>query len=110
MKDPKADEVLRIRLKYDWLVLLYGLFVCVVQLVYPREIDDFLIILAFFAFVEVFNVSTYRNLKKGGDGFITMVGVTLNQDASFLWIIACILLDFFIILIFSLVFFIKQPV
>lgn len=104
MKDPKAAELVRIRLKYDWVVLLFGVLCILLQLIYPRHLDGFLFFLGCFVFVEVFEASVYRKLKNGGEGFHMLGTRRLDQKDGFESVLICIIIEFFLLFVGSLVF------
>lgn len=106
MEDPKAAELIRIRLKYDWIVLLFGLICGLIQLIYPRKLDAFLIFLGCFVFVEVFEVSVFRKLQKGGSSYHMLGSRRLNQQDGFESVLICILLELFLLSVGLLVFFV----
>jgi hypothetical protein len=113
MNDPKAAELVRIRLKYDWIVLLFGLLCLSIQLTYPRNLDGFLFFLGCFVFVEVFEVSAYRKLQKGGTGYHMLGTRRLDQDDGFESVLLCIILEsllFFVGSLFFLLDVVKQNV
>ncbi len=104
MKDPKAAKLIRIRLKYDWVVLLFGLLCLLIQLIYPRNLDGFLFFLGCFVFVEVFEASVYRKLQKGGSSYHMAGSRRLDQLDGFESVLICIILEFLVLSVGSLVF------
>ena len=104
MNDSKAAELVRIRLKYDWVVLLFGVLCILFQLIYPRHLDGFLFFLGCFVFVEVFEASVYRKLKNGGDGFHMLGTRRLDQQDGFESVLICIILEFLLLFGGSLIF------
>ena len=82
MKDIKAAVAIRIRLKYDWIVILYGLLCGFAQIICKGDLGYFLIVLGAFMFVEIFAVALYRKLQNGGEGYHMQIAQTLDQQTG----------------------------
>ena len=105
MKNPKAAEVVRLRLKYDWLVQFYCFLCILIQLVYKGNWEVFLILVMYFFIVEISIVSTYRKLKNGGEGYHALVSSTLDQNTSTGMVMVAVFCDFVFLLTASWIFF-----
>ena len=104
MQDANAALVIKIRLKYDWIVLLFG-FLCVfIQLFYKCNYNYFPYFVGVFIFVEVFNVALYRKLQSGGDGYHMQSRMTLDQQSGVGLILFCMVFDFAILSAFSIIY------
>jgi fatty acid desaturase len=102
MKNLEAAELVRIRLKYDWIVLLYGFFCLLVQFFLPSNLNFFLLVVGSFIFVEIFNVRLFRKLLHEGEGYHIFSQHTLDQNSSFGAVLICIVLELAVLLITSL--------
>jgi hypothetical protein len=109
MKDPRAAELLRRRLKYDWIVLFFGLFCVLLLLFTARSFDGFLFFLGCFVYVEMFSMSDYRKLQKGGEVHHTGISQILDQDVDAGTIFLCLIMDAFILILGTLAFFFMDP-
>jgi hypothetical protein len=109
MKDPRAAELLRTRLKYDWVALLFGLFCVLLLLFTARSFDGFLFFLGCFVYVEVFSMSDYRKLLAGGEVHHTGISQTLDQNTDIGKIFLCMIMDAFVLILGTLVFFFMDP-
>ncbi len=83
MKDNLAAEIIRIRLKYDWIVLMCGSACVLVQLVYPGDWKFFLLVVMAFVVAEAFGVPGYRKLMNGGEAYHMVIKCELDQDSKF---------------------------
>ena len=106
MKDIEAADLIKIRLKYDWTILLFGFLCLLIQLFFPSNLEFFLILVGAFVFVEILNTSIFRKLKRGGDqkDYYMFSGMYLNQNSSFGAVLFCITIDFFIFSVTSFAF------
>lgn len=102
MKDANAEAAIRMRLKYDWIVWVYGLFCVLAQLLYQGDLGYFLLVVGSFVFVEVFEVSVYRKLQEGGEGYHMLTSQTLDMQTSFGFVLFCMFLEFVLLLATSL--------
>jgi hypothetical protein len=102
MKSLEAAELVRTRLKYDWIVLLYGFFCLLVQFFLPSNLNFFLFVVGSFIFVEIFNVRLFRKLLYGGEGYHIFSQHTLDQNSSFGFVLICIIMELIVLLITSL--------
>lgn len=102
MKDPKAAAAIQMRLKYDWIVLLYGFFCVLVQFFYQSDLGYFGLFVGSFIFVEVFEVSVYRKLNVGEESYHMLGSKILDQHTSFGFLLMCMLFEFALLLITSL--------
>jgi hypothetical protein len=105
MKNPKAAEIIRLRLKYDWIVLLYGILCILIQFIYKGNWEVFLILVMYFVIVEISIVSTHRKLKNGGEGYHALVSSTLDQDTSTGMVMVAVFFEFVFLLTASWIFF-----
>lgn len=105
MNDPKAAELLRKRLKYDWVVLLFGLFCALLMLFTARNFNGFLFFLGCFVYVELLSVPAYRKLLVGDEVFHLGTKQILDQDDDIGKVFLCMLMDAFVLTCGSLVFF-----
>ncbi len=104
MNDPKAAAAIQMRLKYDWIVLIYGLLCVLVQFLYQGDLGYFGLFLGSFVFVEVFEVSVYRKLNVGGEGYHMLGSKILDQNTSFGFLLLCMFYEFALLLMMSLFF------
>lgn len=104
MKNSDAAELIRIRLKYDWIVLLYGFFCLLIQFFFLSNLNFFLLVIGAFIFVEIFNVGVFRKLQRGGEGYHMFSKQSLDQDSSFGAVLFCIIMEFFVLSATSLTF------
>jgi hypothetical protein len=102
MKDLRAKELIKNRLKYDWIVLLYGSFCLLIQFLFLSNLEFFLFVVGSYVFVEIFNVRLYRKLLQGGEGYHMFSKQSPDQDSSFGTLLFCIIMDFAVILVTSL--------
>lgn len=102
MRDPNATTAIRIRLSYDWIVLLYGLLCVFIQMICKGDWDYFLLVVGAFVFVEVVGVSLYRKLQNGGEGYHVHSGQTLDQETGVGFVVFCMAFDFAILAAISL--------
>jgi hypothetical protein len=107
MNDPSADRIIATRLKYDWVVLLYGFFCVLIQLIYQGEWTYFFVVLGAFIFVEIFEVSVYQKLQNGGEEYHMLSSQILDQETSFGFLVICMILDFVLILFTSFKFLVE---
>jgi hypothetical protein len=107
MKDPKSSAAIEMRLKYDWVVLLFGLLCVVAQLLFEGDLVYFFASIGFFAMVEIFSVRTYRNLLKGGEGCHMQTRQTLDQQSSVELLVFCMAVDLVFLTAFFIIFFVK---
>ena len=107
MKNPKAAELVRVRLKYDWIVLFCGLLIALLQYIYQGDLPIFAMVVVTFAWVEIFEVQVYRNLKNGGVGFHSIATRSMDQDTSFGDLLMAVILEFLALFTMSLFFLIK---
>lgn len=107
MKSAGAAAAIRIRLKYNWIVQLYGLLCILIQLVFKGNWEYFFLLCGAFFLVQVFEVSVYRKLQNGGEGMHWIADQTLNQNSSSDSIFVRIVLELAIIVFVSLYFLIK---
>ena len=107
MKDPNSAKAIEVRLKYDWIVLLFGSLCVLMQLLLQGEWKYFFALVGFFVLVEVSSVAAYRNLLNGEDGFHLLSNQTVSQQASFGRIILCMVFDFVALIAFSMIFLVK---
>jgi hypothetical protein len=104
MKDINAAAAIGMRLRYDWIVLLYGLFCVLVEILCKGDLGYFLLVVGIFVLVEVFAVSVYRKLQDGGEGYHSLTSQTLDQESSVGSVVFCMVFDFAILLTISLSF------
>jgi hypothetical protein len=104
MKNPKAAELVRVRLKYDWIVLFWGFLCTLIQFIYQGDLTDFFVFVGVFALVEIFEVGVYRKLKNGGEGYHMLTSNTLNQNTSLGYLLAAMSLELIFLLAVSLIF------
>ena len=109
MKDPKAAVVIRTRLKYDWIVLLYGLLCVSIQLIFLGNLGNFLLLIGAFVYVEVFEVSVYRKLRNGGEEYHMLLSRILDQQTSVAALGFGIALEFVVLAMFSINFLVNIP-
>jgi hypothetical protein len=83
MKSAGAAEAIRIRLKYNWIVQLYGLLCVLIQFVCKGNWEYFFLLCGAFFLVQVFGVPVYRELQNGGEAMHWIADQTLNQNSSF---------------------------
>lgn len=107
MKNSKATEAVRIRLKYDWIVLFCGFLCVLIQFIFQGNLGNFLVFVGVFIFVEIFEVSVYRKLKNGGEGYHMLTSNTLGQDTSLGYLLAAMFLELALLLAVSLIFLVK---
>lgn len=107
MKDPNADLILEKRLKYDWAVLVFGIFCIAIQLIAKVDLNYFLSLVGVFVLVEGSSVASYKKLRAGGEGHHLPSTHTLHQGTSAGFILFCIVFDFLLLVSFSLIFFFK---
>jgi hypothetical protein len=93
MKDPKAAAVIRMRLKYDWIVLIYGGFCILIQLIGKGDWEYFFILISVFVFTEVFTAGAYRKLQAGGEGYHVHSRQSLDQSTGVGLILFCMIFD-----------------
>ncbi len=105
MKNPRAAEVVRLRLKYDWIILLYGILCTLIQFIYKGDWETFLLLGLYFFIVEICIVSTYRKLKNGGEGYHPLVSRILDQDTSTGLVMVGVFFEFVFLLVASWNFF-----
>jgi fatty acid desaturase len=102
MKVLEAAKLVSIRLKYDWIVLLYGFFCLLIQFFLPSNLNFFLLVVGSFIFVEFFNVRLFRKLQHGGEGYHMFSQQTLDQSSSFGAVLFCIIMELVVLSITSL--------
>ena len=107
MKNPKAAALVRVRLKYDWIVLFCGLLLALLQYIYQGHLGIFAIVVGTFAWVEIFEVQVYRSLKNGGVGFHGIATKCMDQDTSFGDLLTAVILEFLALFSMSLFFLIN---
>jgi hypothetical protein len=105
MRDSKAAAAVIARIKYDWIVLLYGLFCVLFQFVHPRDSEGFLLLVGVFVLIEGFCVSAFRKLQKGDEGYHVLSKQFLTQQSSAGSIYFCIAMEFALLIGISPVFF-----
>ncbi|MBP6157255.1 MAG: hypothetical protein KBA62_09425 [Polaromonas sp.] len=105
MNDPKVAELLRKRIKYDWVVLLYGLFCVLLLLFTERNFDGFLFFLGCFIYAEIFSIRAYRKLLGVDEAYHLGTKQTLDQDVDVGKIFLCFIMDAFFLTCGTLVFF-----
>jgi hypothetical protein len=108
MKDPKAAELLKTRLKYDWVVLLFGLFCVLLLLFTARNFNGFLFFLGCFVYVEISSVRAYQKLLAGGEAYHLGTKQTLVQDDDIGKIFLCMIMDVFVLICGTLAFFLMD--
>jgi diacylglycerol kinase len=101
------DAVIGIRLKYDWLVLLYGLVCVLLQVVCRGDWVYFFAFIGVFVIVEFFGVPLYRKVKNGGHGFHMMAKQTLDRQSSVGLILVCMALELATLVGLSIIFLVK---
>lgn len=107
MKDANAAAAIRIRLKYDWIVLLYGLICIFTQLICKGDLGNFLLLIGVFGFVEVFGVALYRKLQNGEQGFHFFAKQTLDEHTGIGFLLLCMVSEFAFLVVISINFLIS---
>ena len=107
MKDPNADLLIQKRLKYDGVVLAFGVFCVAIQLVLQGDLVYFFCLVGVFVLVEGFSVAAYRKLQAGGEDYHMPSNHTLDQSTSAGFILFCMVFDFLLLISFALIFFFK---
>jgi hypothetical protein len=96
MKNNKSKKLIEVRLRFDWIVLLLGIFCVLIQVISNGDLTYFAILLCCFVFIEGFGVELYKKLLSGGEGYHMHSSQNLNQTSSFELILFCMIFDFFI--------------
>lgn len=105
MKDLHAAELIKIRLKYDWVILIYGVSCLLIQLFFPANLNFFFLVVGAFIFIEIFNLGIFRKLQQGGQNYFHMFSrISLDQDSTFGAVLFCIIFDLAVLFITSFVF------
>lgn len=107
MKHSKSATAIRLRLEYDWIVLLFGLFLVLAQLLFQGELVYFLTLVYLFGMIEVLAVAAYRSLLNGEEGYHILSRKTLDQQSSVELIVFCMVFDFALLIAFSIIFLVK---
>ncbi len=107
MNNSKAAEVVRLRLKYDWIVLLCGLVCALIQFIYQGDLATFLMVVIVFGWVEIFEAPVYRSLKNGGEGYHALATKIMDQDTNFGYLLVAVFLEFVVLLSVSCIFLVK---
>jgi hypothetical protein len=104
MKNVKAEAAIKMRLKYDWVVLIFG-FLCVLnQLICKGDLGYFLLLVGIFVIVEGLGVSGYRKLLKGKEAYHGLTRRILDERTGFGFILLCMLFEFAILVAMSLIY------
>lgn len=108
MEKSFADLVIRTRLKYDWIVLAYGLICVLIQLNRLNRWGDFWLLVASFVFVEIFEASVYRKVSNGGGGYHMLTSQVIDRETTGGFLLLCYVLDFSILGATSYNFFVEK--
>lgn len=104
MKDTNAEAAIRMRLKYDWIVLLFGLLCVLIQLICKGDWGYFFLLISVFVSVEVFGVSLYRKLLNGGQGYHFFAKQTLDEQTGVGFILLCMVSELIFLIAISMFF------
>lgn len=98
----RATSLIRFRLRIDWLVWVYGFGLLILHFLYGVSFERPFFFGIVLLMLELAGASSYRQALRGGEGYHFMFRQTINSTSSFGLILACIIFDVFVLMIFSI--------